>query len=211
MQATELVAGGGTVVTLTRGILWSVFAGAIALGAGGLAFGGLAVGSGLASGHTALSLIADGAMPENADAGTATIVSGAFDTASVVVGDLSAAVVALATAAKVAAILTGAAVAASVALLAWRLLRRAPFRRSLSLTVTIAGAVLLIGGVFSAGAGSLAAAMAAGELNASTLDGFWPIAGRVDGSSIALGVVLLLVGLAFEHGERLQRDTEGLV
>ena len=41
--------------------------------------------------------------------------------------------------------------------------------------------------------------------------GLWPLAGRFDLTFLGVGLVLLLVGLAFEYGERLQRDTEGLV
>jgi len=42
-------------------------------------------------------------------------------------------------------------------------------------------------------------------------DGFWPIQAAVDGGPIWIGVVMMLIGLAFEYGERLQRDTAGLV
>ena len=58
----------------------------------------------------------------------------------------------------------------------------------------------------------LASWMAADQLNGnSTGDGFWPMIGTVDGAPFGIGICLLLVGLAFEYGERLQRDTEGLV
>ena len=67
------------------------------------------------------------------------------------------------------------------------------------------------GGFISQGSGSLATAMAASELNGAGRDGIWPVAGSIDFTFVAFGVVLMLVGLAFEYGERLQRDTEGLV
>lgn len=54
--------------------------------------------------------------------------------------------------------------------------------------------------------------MGADQLNdSSTVQGFWPLIGSMDGTPLGIGVGLLLVGLAFEYGEGLQRDTEGLV
>jgi hypothetical protein len=69
----------------------------------------------------------------------------------------------------------------------------------------------LTDGSISQGFGSFTTAMAPSELTGASRDGFWPVAGSNISAYVAFGVVLMLVGLAFEYGERLQRDTEGLV
>ncbi|MBC7589994.1 MAG: hypothetical protein H7226_02975 [Salinibacterium sp.] len=212
MSQTDQLAGKGALVAVSRVTLWVFLALAVAAGLLALAFGLGGVIASLTSGTTPLTLALDHGLPAAADRGSASIVSGGYDSASVVVSGLDSGTVALATIARVAGVLTQAAIAASVALLAWRLLRGRAFRRSLSLIVAISGAMLLIGGLLSGGLGLLAAWMTADQLNgSSTVDGFWPIIGTVDGTPLGIGVCLLLVGLAFEYGERLQRDTEGLV
>ncbi len=209
-QADQLT-GTGPLVRIARAIVWAFFGAAILVGAFGLVFGAIQTITGLADGHIALTLIADHALPRDADAGPAVLVSGRYNTAGVVVANLPGGVVALATLASITSILTVAAVAVCIAVPAWRLLRGQLFRRTMTLIVTFAGGVLLVGGFISQGSGRLAAWMAAGELNGPGRDGIWPIAGIIDFTSIAFGVVLMLVGLAFEYGERLQRDTDGLV
>ena len=86
-------------------------------------------------------------------------------------------------------------------------LDHAPFANTNRGSVTIVS-----GGLVSGGVGMLASWMATDQLNGrSTGGGFWPIIGAVDGAPLVIGLIILLVGLAFEFGERLQRDTEGLV
>jgi len=41
--------------------------------------------------------------------------------------------------------------------------------------------------------------------------GFWPMAFSGDLSPIGFGLALLIVASAFEYGERLTRQTDGLV
>ncbi|MHC5797790.1 hypothetical protein ACVXZ4_16700 [Lacisediminihabitans sp. FW035] len=209
MSQTDQLAGKGALVAASRVTVWIFLALAVAAGLFTLVFGLGAVISSLASGTTPLTLALDHTLPAAADRGSASIVSGGYDSASVVVSGLDSGTVALATIARVAGVLTQAAIAASIALLAWRLLRGRAFRRSLSLIVAISGAILLIGGLLYGGLGLLAAWMAADQLNG--VRGFWPIIGTVDGTPLGIGVCLLLVGLAFGYGERLQRDVEGLV
>jgi hypothetical protein len=212
MSQTDQLAGRGAIVALSRGVLWVFFVLALAAGLFSLVFGAVGTIASLADGTTPLSLALDQPLPAAADRGSASIVSGSYDSASVVVGGLDSGTVVLAMVARIAGILTQAAIAASVALIAWRLLRGRAFRRSLSLTVTFSGAILLVGGLLSGGVGMLADWMAADQLNGGvSRGGFWPLIGTVDGTPLGIGVCLLLVGLAFEYGERLQRETEGLV
>ena len=201
----------GVISALDRVIVWAILFVSVLAGLFGLVRGGVIVSSEVASGEISLALIANQPLPAKADIGTPRIVAGSYATADVTVSGLSFGVSSLAIATQIVNTLTQAAIAASIAFLAWRVLRARPFTRSLSLTVMFAGSALLVGGLFSQGFGSVAAAMAAGELNGPTARGFWPLAGRIDGTPLAFGVVLLLVGVAFEYGERLQRDTEGLV
>ena len=212
MSQTDQLAGKGAVVAVGRIVVWTFFVFACVAGLFTLVFGIAGAITSLAADSTPLTLALDHPLPAAADRGSATIVSGGYDLASIHVSGLDAGTVVLATVARIAGIITQAAIAASVALLAWRLLRGRTFRRSLSLTITLTGALLLIGGLVSGGVGLLASWMAADQLNGrSTGDGFWPMIGTVDGTPLGIGICLLLVGLAFEYGERLQRDTEGLV
>ena len=212
MSQTDQLAGKGAVVVVGRIVVWAFFVFACVAGLFTLVFGLTGAITSLATGSTPLTLALDHSLPAAADRGSAAIVGGGYDSASILVSDLDAGTVVLATVARIAGILTQAAIAASVAVLAWRLLRGRTFRRSLSLTITFMGALLVIGGLVSGGVGVLASWMAADQLNGnSTGGGFWPMVGTVDGTPLGIGVCLLLVGLAFEYGERLQHDTEGLV
>lgn len=212
MTTNELRAP-GRVATLSRGIVWAIFGVAVLVLGGTLALSIWGIVDSLGSGTIALTLSTAQSLPAEADQGPAALLSGQFDSASVVVGGLDAGTFAIALVSKVALALTQLAIAASVALLSWSLVKARPFRRSLSVTVTLSGAIVLIGGILAAGLGVLASWMVADQLNDpdAGLDGFWPILAGVDPTFIAIGVALLLAGLAFEYGDKLQRDTEGLV
>lgn len=194
-----------------RGLLWVFLVGAAVIAAIIVVVGTIATTHTLTSGQVPLNLVALHPLAPATDPGTAKIVSGEYETASVFVSHLTAGTVALAVTASIANTLTQAAVAVLVAILAWRVLRRRMFRRSLSYAATFAGGILLIGGLIAQGAGGLATGVAASEINGGTGRGLWPMAGRFDLTFLGVGLALLLVGLAFEYGERLQRDTEGLV
>lgn len=130
-------------------------------------------------------------------------------------------VIAFATAASIAQVLTQAACTALVAVMAWRLLHRRPFRRSLSTITTAGGIVVFIGGAFTQGLGLFTDALANSSLpsggadsqggNGTQTPAWWPFPGTFDSSFIALGIVLILVGLAFRYSQHLQHDTEGLI
>jgi hypothetical protein len=212
MSQTDQLVGGGALVTVGRVVVWGFFALAVVAGLFTLVFGTVGVITSLAAGTTPLTMALNLPLPAAANPGSAVIVSGSYDSASIVVSGLVPGTVILATVARVAGILTQAAISASIALLAWRLLRGRAFRRSLSLTVAFSGAILLIGGLVSGGVGLLAAWTAADQLvGGLSIGSPWPLIGTVDATPLGMGVCLLLVGLALEYGERLQRDTEGLV
>lgn len=197
----------------TRGIVWLVLAASILAMLGILAFGAASIVGGVIDGSITTRLDTAQPLPTSADSGTATLVDGTFDGAFVTVTDVSTATMVVDTIASVAGLLTQLAVAGALALLCWSLLNTKPFRRRLSLTVTLAGGTVLIGGIISAGLAVFSSWLIAEQLNAASdgLDGFWPISASVDPTFIALGLGLMLVGLAFGHAENLQRDTAGLV
>lgn len=212
MTTNELRAP-GTAATLGRGIVWVIFGIATLVFVGTLALSAWGVANSIGSGTIGLTLSTIQPLPAGADQGPAALLSGEFDTATVVVGGLDAGTFAIALISKVALALTQLAIAASVALLCWSLVKARPFRHSLSVTVTLSGAIVLVGGLLAAGLGVLTSWMVADQLNSpdAAPEGFWPILAGVDPTFIAIGVALMLTGLAFEYGNKLQRDTEGLV
>ena len=213
MSQTNQLAGRGFTARTTRIVVWLGLAAAVVVGGITLVGGVTEIVSALVDNRTALTLIAGQPLPAAAEASSSgsRIIEGSFETAQVIVTELPFGISVLAAAAALADVLTRVAIATLIALLSWRLLRGAVFARSLSIVAAIAGSALLIGGIFTQGFGSLAAAMAAADLNGSGGRGFWPIAGRLDFTTIVTGLILMLVGLAFDYGERLQRDTDGLV
>lgn len=220
LERTDQLSGAGWSARTTRGSVWVIFVASALAGVVIVVLGTLSIVDSLTSGRVALILTTSGRLPGEADAGSARIVEGAYESATVVLENLSGGTVAVATSAAVIGLLRQAAVCGAIALLAWWLLRPSTFSRSLSLGIALAGGVLLIGGILSVGLGGFASWMAAGELNdpAAGLDGFWPVSASLNLAPLMLGFVLLLVGLALEAGEklqddnsRLQRDTAGLV
>jgi hypothetical protein len=210
MADTSLIAGPRPIVAVARVILWVFFVVALLVGLACLVGGGIAIGEHLASGYTALTLVADKPLPKTLHPAALSLINAEYPSASVQVRGLSAGIVGLVTAAAVATVLIQVALSGLVALLAWRLLRGGVFQRAISRAVTAAGLILAIGGMVSQAGVALAAGAAASELNGGG-NGFWPLAGRFDPTLTVVGVVLLLVGLAFEYGTRLQADTRGLV
>jgi len=199
----------GSTATLTRGIIWAVFGIAVLAGLAALASGIGSLLSTLASGQVATQLTVDRDLPDAASAGTATLVAGSYETARVLVTDLTPAAVTVSVIALAIGLLGQVAIAASFALICWSVVRSAPFRRSLSLTVTLSGAVVLLAGLLSAALGVFASWLIAEQLNGSS--DWWPIAASTDPGFLLFGFGLMFVGLAFDHGVKLQRDTAGLV
>jgi hypothetical protein len=159
------------------------------------------------------SLEMRGALPAEADAGPADLRSGVYRSAEVAVGGLPDGIVVMHVVRIALDASVGIALAGMVAVLARRLLRPDPLARRVSLVVTLAGGTVMIAALLSLGVGTGVAWLVGGELNdpIDGLEGFWPVVAEVDLSTIALGFALMIVGLVVEHGERLQRDTRGLV
>lgn len=210
MTNTSLIAGPRPIVAITRVIIWAVFFIAVLVGLACLIFGTITIWQQVTSGYTQLTLVANKAVPPTMHSGYLYFANGVYTNALVKARGLSAVVVTLVTTAAIATVLIQVALSGLVALLAWRLLRGGLFRRSISRAVTAGGLILGIGGMLSQAGVALAGGAAAAELNGGGR-GFWPLAGRFDPTLPVVGLVLVLVGLAFEYGTRLQKDTEGLV
>jgi len=158
------------------------------------------------------TLIVDEPLPPSADAGTAALLEGRYESAAVTLGDLSGTSFGLLTAGLVFSIITTATVALAFVYLCWRLLRSKPFKKSLSIAFLTAGTALLIGTVLSIAFDGLGRMIVASELvGDDELEGFWPMAAQGDLGPIGFGLALLIVACAFEYGERLSRETDGLV
>jgi hypothetical protein len=193
--------------------IWIMLVGAVvvALLAFVVGIGGLA--GELASGTRHVTLLTDQPLPTEASTGTATIVDGGFDTARVELADLTAGTATLLTIGGLLGVLVQASVALSFAYLAWRLLRAKPFMGSLTIAFVVAGAALAVGGLvtqFVTGFGQWNAVLELGS-DVAADDAFWPLVMAVDAAPIGLGFALLIVSSAFQYGERLTRETDGLV
>lgn len=206
-----VLAGPRGLVRITRALI--VLVGVIALVSGvtTVVGGVLALVTKPLSGRWTFTLVGDHAIPSGTDHGAARMVDGSWDSAMIVLTGVSGAPAVWSLIALVAGVLTPTLFCALVVLLCWRLILRGIFRRSLSVGVAVLGSVVAVGAVLSQGASSLASGTAAALLNGPEAHGYWPIAGRFDATWLIVGFVLALVGLAFEYGERLQRDTDGLV
>ncbi len=194
----------------TRVTLWGFFAGAILVGLVTVAAGVIELVNDLAGGHVPLNLTLDTPLPAAATNCAGCTLTGTFNSADVVVKGLSGQVIALVLVGAIGSLLVTLALCVLVAVLAWRLLRRGFFRRAVTNTVVAAGIVLTLGGIISKGALAVAGVKAAGEIDGSG-HGYWPLAANFDPTLLSFGLVLLLIATAFEYGQRLQKETEGLV
>jgi hypothetical protein len=196
-----------------RAGIWIILGGAGLVALGALVGGTSRVVQALATGTHFLTLAVETSLPAEADTGTALLLRGNYESAFVAVTNLTGETTALLTAADILGVITETSVALSFVYLAWRLLKAKPFVRSLTVAFSIAGSVLALGsliGQFLAGFGRWQVALELGPADAGT-DTFWPLIMNIDPAPIAFGFALLVVASAFYYGDRLSRETEGLV
>lgn len=166
----------------------------------------------LVSGSRDLSLTVDGSLPPGADTGSAALIDGRYETARVAVAGLSPFTSGLLTAGLIVGVLTQVIVAASFVYLAFRLLRRRPFLRSLTWSFVVAGAALLLGSMIEQACTGFGSWLVASELGSTPgTEDFWTMAVSFDLAPLGFGFALMLVGSAFEYAQKLARDSEGLV
>jgi len=196
---------------LSRLFTWIVLVGAVAWGLLAAVIGTVTVIGQLVTDRFTAILFADAPLPDAASGGTARLISGSFDSAEVTVAGLSALPRFLLTLEGSTALATTLLVSATVVYFCWSVLRRRPFTRPVFWLVALVGYALLIGTVLGQGFGGIGRMIAAGELNGDPIDGFWPMATLVDLAPAGTGLVLLVAAGAISLGQRLQRDTDGLI
>jgi hypothetical protein len=212
MSQVAPLTGSRPLVVTKRAVLWVAFIAALAAAVAALVFGTVGLTRSLSSSVSTVNLVTSsgGAIFKYNDkynlhyTPTGTI---AFTLRAARLPQNIAAWVITGT---VATILTEMALCLVIALLAWRMLNHRPFRRSFSRSVLAAGVILAVGGLIAQGAEALAGSETAAIVNRDNFT-LWPVAGHFDPTWIVFGVVLMLVALAFEYGERLQNDSDGLV
>ncbi|MDI2098466.1 hypothetical protein [Ruicaihuangia caeni] len=156
-------------------------------------------------------LFTDAPVPDDAATGSATIVSGAFTEAQVVIAGLEPwSLVLLAGGIAVGALIFAALAALFVALCV-AVLRGKPFGRSMTWIVATVSVTLIVGGLTSFALTGIGQFWIVDQLNASPGDTIFPTATAGDLTPVFIGIGLAAIGAAFEIGARLQRDTEGLV
>jgi len=141
-------------------------------------------------------------------------VTGRYDTALVEVAGLQDDTSLLVLVSALVWVLIWGIVFGSVAYLAWQLLKRKPFAAPLTAAIMKAGSALAAGSISAQLLSGFAQWHVIGEMTGNApVDSpwFWALEIPIDFAPIGAGILLLLVGLAFRHGERLQRDTDGLV
>jgi hypothetical protein len=196
---------------LGRGFTWLLLIGAVIFGALAASIGTVSLIGQLIRDRFNITLLVDAPLPDAASAGSAQVTAGGFSTADVTVSGLSTLPRFLITLEGATALATGLLVSATIAYFCWSLLRRRPFSRPVFWLVALVGYALVLGTILGQGFGGLGRMIAAGELNQTPADGFWPLAASIDPAPLVAGLVLLVAAGAIHLGQRLQRDTEGLI
>lgn len=135
------------------------------------------------------------------------VLEGTFRSADIEISGASPVIRSLLTSSMVLDTITQLAVVAGLIALSVALLRGRPFVPSLRRVLMGVSLALIVGGMGSAGLLGFANLEVAAALDAP---GF-PMMAEFDFTAAIIGLVLALVVVVFEFGERLQRDTEGLV
>lgn len=159
--------------------------------------------------HTVLS--AQEAVPAGAATGSATLVSGEFDSATVVISGLDLASRSLLAGGILVTALMYLTLAAAIVFICVNLMRGRPFSRSSTWWLATASLLLIGGGLVGAGLFTFGQLMIAAQLNADPTMSVFPMAGTISLTPVFVGVGIAVIAAVFEFGERLQRETEGLV
>jgi hypothetical protein len=159
-----------------------------------------------------LSLAVEAKVPEDYFSAGPRIDSAVFTHAEVQTSALSVGVVSWLNIGAALGAITQVIVALSIAYLGWRLLRGDPFRRSLTVTTVTAAVALIVGTGLAALVTSGATFFALQELSPSDfMTERLPFIFNFDITPAIVGVALGVVASAFEYGEKLRSDTQGLV
>lgn len=157
-----------------------------------------------------ITALTDTAVLPDQAGGTAVLQAGQYTSATLLVGSLSPGAMAMIVAGQLleAAVVVVAALA--VARFCTAVLTGRPFVRSVTRTVTLLAAVILIGGLVAQSVAGVGDLIAGFELMGTLDEPVYPGA-LFDGTPFVVGISLLAAALAFRLGERMQRDVDGLV
>ncbi|MFC4222573.1 hypothetical protein [Lysinibacter cavernae] len=193
-----------------KALVWVVFVGAIVSAFATLAMATVAIVRQLTTGEYDVSLNAE--TPAPASFGSATINEGTLSAAQLTVSDLTPGASALLIGGQVAFLLTALSIAVAVAVLCWGNLKGKPFTRGASRSFALLGAALLIGSLLSQALTGFGGWLVAEQLNGvGESNQYWPLSLNISALPIVAGFVVMVIALSFEVGERMQRDTDGLV
>lgn len=143
--------------------------------------------------------------------GPASVVSGAASSADVVLSGLSLGSRLLLGSGTLLLALVQMMIAIAVVVLCRQLLAGRPFVRSLRRLLSVLAVVVLAGGMIGQALYGFGNFQVASELNDDPGGTAFPMMMHLDSTPFIVGVVLALLATAFTVGERLQRETDGLV
>ncbi|HWM35118.1 MAG TPA: hypothetical protein VNR36_12885 [Pseudolysinimonas sp.] len=149
------------------------------------------------------------AHPVSVEAGDVAVATAESGRATVTAEGISAGARALLAAGDILGASVGAVIAVAIAMLLWRLAQGRPFHRSLFGAALLAGSTMTLGGLLAIAAHAFGAMQVAVEVDPAG-DVFTP-GFEFDPTILAAGAAVLLLAFVFQAGNRLQRETEGLV
>ena len=102
-------------------------------------------------------------------------------------------------------------IAVAVVVLCRQLLAGRPFVRALGRLISVVAVAVLAGGMIGQALYGFGNLQVAAELNDDPIGTAFPMMMSLDSTPFVVGIVLALLAMAFSIGERLQRETDGLI
>ena len=143
--------------------------------------------------------------------GTASVASGEVNQAELSLAGLSIAARLLLGSGTLLLVLVQVMVAIAVVALCRQLLAGRPFAPAIRKLLTASALVVLAGGILGQAVYGFGNFQVAAELNHDPIGTSFPMMMHLDSTPVVVGLVLGIIATAFAVGERLQRDTDGLV
>ena len=197
---------------LDRGSLWVLIVGAAIVGVAIVIMTVANVVGTVASGTTSLLVNVDSPMPADLFPAGLAVDSAQFTEGVVTTDALSWGPLTTLVLASVLAGLSQFAVAFAAAHLGWSLLKGNPFRHSVVMSTVTASVALIAGAGLAALLTGIGTAVAMSELVGDRfMSDEYPLLLSFDFTPLFVGLGIGIVASAFEYGNRLHADTEGLV
>jgi hypothetical protein len=191
-----------TVISAVVGASGAALYGAVVLITG--VFGTIAA---LSAESVTLPQPVDATIPGSTATDGTTLAEGTFRMSDITVTGLDAGVRALLAGSRVLDLSVHLTVAIGVILLCFALVKGRPFIPLMRRMLIVISMTVIVGGLLGSGLLGFANMEIAHSLDRAE----FPMVANIDFTAAIVGVALALVAAAFELGERLQRDSEGLV